>query len=349
MTEKVRVHSVASRAFAQFQAEGAEEFGTIAALGERLKGLRAIQADHQTTVWDALPRIEETGDNQWRMILEGIGTPAKRGEGFRFRESAFDQFCSTIGFPSDTLTKCPTDLAKQNLAHFSMLHCSDKLLVRTEGEEVRAVLSGNYKELDHIEIVSAFLASKFDYEVNYAGLTPKKMFLLAIEPESKFEGPDGSEMSHGTYVGNSETGDGSFFACDFFYDYICGNRNIWGFKVRGGEYRRIHRGDVREGLKLLMEWLGSDRQKQIAKARELFGKAAAVQWGRDDDKVVEFLMGKGIQKGIAHQALMVAQERWPGEEYTAFRVYSGVTKAAQSYAPDKRFLIEQAAGELLAV
>lgn len=347
MTEKVRVHGVANRAFAQFKAEGAEEFDTIAALGERLKALHAIQQDHATTVWDSMPKIEETGDGQWQMRLTGLG--AKVNEPFTFRESAFDQFCSSIGFPSDTLTKCPTDLAKLNLAHFGMLHSADKLLVRTEGDEVRAVLSGGYRELDHIEIVSAFLSSKFEYEVNYAGLTPKKMFLLAIEPDSKFDGPDGSVMSHGTYVGNSETGDGSFFACDFFYDYICENRNIWGFKVRGGEYRRVHRGDVREGLKLLMDWLGSDRKKQIENARALMGKAAQAGWGKDDDKAIEFMMSKGITKAVAQQALAIAQERWPGEEYTAFRVYSGVTKAAQVYGPDKRFQIESAASELLAV
>lgn len=344
MAEKVRVHGVANRAFAQFKADQAEEFETIGALGDRLKALRRIQSDHKTELWDSSPKIDiESGrsEDPWGLSIS-VGDRRRV-----FRESAFDQFCSTIGFPSDTLTKCPMDLARLNLAHFSMLHATDKVLVRTEGDEVRAVLSQGYQELDHIEIVSAFLASSFNYEVNYAGLTPKKMFLLAIEPESKFQGPDGSEMSHGTYVGNSETGDGSFFACDFFYDYICGNRNIWGFKVRGGEYRRVHRGDVREGLKILMGWLGSDRKKQIEKARELFGKAATDVWGRDDEKVTEYLMGKGIQKGIAIQALRIAAERWPGQDYTRFKVYSGVTAAAQSYAPDKRFLIETAAGDLL--
>lgn len=346
MADKIRVHGVANRAFAQFKADHAEEFETIGALGDRLKALRKIQADYKTELWDATPRIDiESGKagDPWGL---SINVGEKRHV---FRESAFDQFCGVIGFPSDTLTKCPMDLARLNLAHFSMLHASDKILVRAEGDEVRAILSQGYQELDHIEIVSAFLSSKFDYEVNYAGLTPKKMFLLAIEPESKFEGPDGSVMSHGTYVGNSETGDGSFFAADFFYDYICGNRNIWGYKVRGGEYRRVHRGDVREGLKLLMGWLGGDRKKQIEKAREMMGKAAADGWGRDDEKVAEYLMGKGIQKGIALQALRIAQERWPGQDYSRFKVYSGVTAAAQAYGPDKRFLIEQAAGDLLTV
>lgn len=346
MADKIRVHGVANRAYAQFQADHAEEFPTIAALGERLRVLKKIQHDHTQTLWSTTPRIAvESGKDgdPWGLSMT-LG-----GRYHTFRESAFDQFCGHLGFPADTLTKCPLELARQNLTHFSMLHCDDKLLLRTEGDEVRAVLSGGYRELDHVEIVSAFLSSRFEYEVNYAGLTPKKMFLLAIEPESKFEGPDGSVMSHGTYVGNSETGDGSYFAADFFYDYICQNRNIWGYKVRGGEYRRIHRGDVREGLKVLMEWLGSDRRAQVAKARDLMGKAAKVVWGTDDGKVTEYMMSKGIQKGIALQALAIARERWPGQEYTAFKAYSGVTAVAQRYAPDKRFEIEQAAGELLAV
>jgi len=230
-----------------------------------------------------------------------------------------------------------------------MLHASDKVLFRAEGDDVRAVLGAGYREVDHTEVVSAFLKSKLEYEVNFAGLTPKRMFLLAIEPKSKFKGPDGSEMSHGTYVGNSETGDGSFFAADFFYDYICGNRNIWGYKVRGGEFRRVHRGNVRDGLEQLMEWIGSPRTEVIQSAIQKFEKMAADKWGTDDGKVLEYLQSKGIRLGIAKQALAVSKGRWPGMEYTRFRVYSGITKVAQDATPDKRFEVETMAAELLAV
>lgn len=349
MTEKQRVHGVASRAFASFKADGAEEFETIAALAERLAALKKIQEDVPCDLWDAKPKITvETGKrgDPWGLSV-ALKTERHGVCPFTFRESAFDQFCSTIGFPSDTLTRCPLELAQQNLAHFSMLSSEKKLLFRTEGDDVRAVLSGGYREVDHLEVTEAFLKSKFRYSVNYAGLTPRKMFLLAIEDTDKFEGPDGSIMRHGTYVGNSETGDGSFFAADFFYDYICQNRNIWGYKVRGGEYRRIHRGDVREGLKLLMEWIGTDRRVQIQQAQAIMKKASEDKWGRDDAKVVEYLTEKGIQKRVAQAALALAQDRWPGMEYTRYKVYSGVTAAAQAYPQDKRFEIEQAAGALL--
>lgn len=347
MSTKQVVHGVANRAFAQFKADGAEEFETLGALGARLKALKAIQSDVRIGLWDAKPMIKAgaTSKDPWGLRVDlPIG---EYGGNLDFRESAFGQFCQVIGFPAETLTRCPRELAELNLMHFSMLSGQEKLLFRTEGEDVRAVLSAGYREVDHLEVVEAFTSSSFNYKVNYAGLTSKKMFVLAIEDSQEFEGPDGSVMKHGTYVGNSETGDGSFFAADFFYDRICQNRNIWGYMVRGGEYRRTHRGDVRDGLKQLMSWIGSGRAKEIERAQVMMAKAASDGWGTDAPKIVEHLMTKGIQKKIAVQALAIAAERWPEMEYTRYKVYSGVTQAAQAYSPDKRFEIEVAAGALL--
>jgi hypothetical protein len=107
---------------------------------------------------------------------------------------------------------------------------------------------------------------------------------------------------------------------------------------------------VRENLKRLMEWLGSDRKRTLAQAKDVFAKAAKDSLGRDEEKVGDYLAGKGILRGITRQALKYISERWgDGQEITRFRMMSGLTYAAQSFDPDRRYEIELQAGELLSV
>ena len=346
MPHKEVVHSKASHAFMRMQFDKAEEFSTLMAFAAKLDELHRVQEDKSTSLWKLKPMVTpiDKDDPMQGWELKVVVNDRQ----MEFREHAFSQYASFLGFPGDVLAKCPSKLAADNLKHFTFLKGDEPVFVRTEAGDVRAFLGGAYKAVDHREVIDAFLRSKLTYDVNYAGLTAKRMFMVAIEPSSKFEGPDGSVMHHGTYVGNSETGEGGFWGCDFFYDYICQNRNIWGFRVRGGEFKKIHRGDVRDSLTRLMEWIGTDRRAEIKKAQEIFARMSEDGMGADSEKLIDWLHNdRGIQKKIAEQALAIARDRWPSGDYTRFRIYSGLTKAAQAFGPDKRYEVETAAAGLL--
>ena len=336
--------TTASRAYLSLTSVGAEEFKSVAELGTHLKDLAKIQKDHSLTLWDARPTVIPSG--------EGYKTWGLRsridGKQYGYRDHAYDQLCQRIGFPADTLAKCPPDLAELNVNYFSALKATDGMLFRTEGDQIRAVLSKDYRAVNHLELVESFLRSEFNWDVDYAGLTSKRMFMLATEPDSKFDGPDGSRLSRCTFVGNSETGEGGFFAQDLWYDYICSNRMIWGARIRGGAFHKVHKGDVRENLKRLMDWIGADRYAAADDARKAFTAAASDDFGRDDEKIVDYLSGRGVLKGIAKQALAYIDERWgEGARRTRFRTIAGLTYAAQSFAPDRRYEVERQAGDLI--
>ena len=213
---------VASRAFMALRAEGAEEFKTLPDLAGKLDALSKIQKDFTEILWGMRPRVEAVDEtaSSWRLVSR------LKGSEYLFREHAYEQYAARIGFPADTLTKCPMALAEQNLNWFGALKAEDKLFVRTEGDAIRAVLSEGYREVSHREIVGGFIGSSLPYEVNWAGLTPKRMFILAVDPQTKWDGPDGSQLNHCTFIGNSETGEGRMFGGDLWYDRICENRII---------------------------------------------------------------------------------------------------------------------------
>ena len=202
----------AQRAYLSLVADGAREWKTLAAMAADLRELKSRQKDHRATLMKARPKVVATADNEWRLEVE-LG-----GKSHVFREHAFEQFARQIGFPPTLLPRCPENLARENIGYFTFLGDRD-VLWRAEGSEIRAVLSPEYVPVSHIEIVDRFNESGKKYDVNWAGVTEKRMFILAIDSD-KFNGPDGSRLSHCTLVGNSETGEGTFFGKDLLFDHI---------------------------------------------------------------------------------------------------------------------------------
>lgn len=343
------VNTVAARAFANMKADKAEEFADLGSFAGRLGELQRTQKDVVSDLRDINPRVIP-GDKPLNWSV--VGSMGKRN--VPFRQHAFEQLCSTIGFPATTMQKCPFHLAEQNLAFFMQLSGDRNTMMRTESGEVRAMLSSSYKKVNHLEIVRRLLESDMKLEVNYGAFSSKRMFLLVVDPDSKTKGPDGGEMSHCTLVGNSETGEGSFFAQDLWYDYICGNRNIWGSAVRGGTFRKRHVGDVREGLDELFGWLAGDRKQVAVVAKAMFKKAAMDMWTdgsvKGDTKTIEYLKGKGVPMWLSKESIRAAKERWPEhKELSRFNVISGMTAVAQALPVDKRFEVEELAGTLFTV
>lgn len=347
--QKDVVNTTAARAFSNMKADSAEEFDSLGKFAGRLGDLAKTQKDITCVLGDVNPRV--VPDPKSSLKWSAAGQAGKRKA--PFRQHAFEQLCGIIGFPAKTMQKCPFNLAEQNLAFFMQLEGDKKVLLRTEGGEIRALLGSGYKVVGHLEIVRRLMESGVPFQINYAAFSAKRMFVLLEDPDSKYKGPDGSEMSHCTLVGNSETGEGSFFAQDLWYDYICSNRNIWGTAVRGGKFRLRHMGDVRKGLDELFGWIAADRYASRNEAKEKFAAAAKDIWTdgakEGNDSAIAYMRRQGVQLWLARESIRVARERWPEQELSRFNVLSGMTAVAQTLPVDRRFEVEEMAGSLFTV
>jgi hypothetical protein len=340
----MNVNSTAARAFARMNADEAQTFKDMPSLWKELSDLKNRQRDQRGTLEAFRPSVEVAQDKTWSLKAMEPGTDANA---LAFRERAFDQFCQTIDFPSRTLTACPGELASQSVAYFSFASGGKGSFVRMEDNQIRAWLSDKYEAVNHGEIVSRLMESGVRWNVNFAGLTPKRMFILGVDPDTKWDGPDGSKLSHCTLVGNSETGEGTFFAQDLWFDHICANRNIWGWQLRGGRFDRIHKGNVRDGLKEMFQWITAGRTKAEEEAKTAFIAAAKDFVPETDEKIIEWVRNFGIGAWDAKGAVKSAHDRWPGKRLSRFNIVSGLTAIAQKKDMDARYDLEMAAGALV--
>lgn len=331
----------ASRGFMELLTVKAQVFENIGLFAGHLSDLARHQRDKDVSWDDIEPVVADTDRLHWEPRL----TVGKKRH--RMREHAFGQFCSMLGFPARVLAKCPPDLARQNLNHFFMTQQLEEkrkdMKLRFEREVVRAIVSKRYVAVSHKEIVDRVQQADWKLETNYAGATEARMHMLILDPTDKFDGPDGSEMSHCTYVTNSETGEGCFEAVDLWYDFICENRMIWGAKMRAGSFRRVHVGDVRKGLDQLFEWLGGNRRTVVEIAKERLKQSALKFVAETDDEVMEYMTERGFARQIADQARVHIRQRWPdASQVNRFQIGAGLTRAAQALGMEQRRELELA-------
>ena len=203
----------ASHGFAHLMANPSETFESLGGMAARLRELKESQRDFTGPLGDMKVRVVEGDDPmKWRIIGGEDGMP--------FREKAFSQFGGLIGVPSRVLQRCPIQLAKGLVSYFQTLESDKRVMMRTEEGEIRAFPSDRYVPVWHLEIIERLIEASGRLEVNFAGYSQSRMYALVIDPDSKFDGPEGSTLSHCTFIGNSETGEGSFEALDLWFDHI---------------------------------------------------------------------------------------------------------------------------------
>lgn len=289
---------------------------------------------------------------------------------------AFGQLCGRIGAPASYLRSLPADMAADCVNYGLQARESvDELgfLLRSpEGRtpELAAVTGPNYGRVWNAEIAKA-LVKRFgdgvtgDFRVPgewgervaitkdnttlYAG--DRDMFVFLADEEHRIEVPDRrngkpGSLARGLFVYNSEVGSQTLGVAAFLFDYVCGNRIVWG--AQG--FKEIK---VRHTSGAPDRWL---EQVQPAIARYASGAASLIQDAiaaaqtkkiGDQDRVTAFLntrftrsQTKAIQ--IAHEA----EEGRPIE--TLWDATTGATAYARSIQwQDERVAIERKAGEIM--
>ena len=116
-------------------------------LGELEHELAQAERRHHDT--QAVARSTRMTDDG-RLVVDG--TP------HRLLPRALDQLAAKLRVPASYLGRCPTDLAATNVNRW--LETSDaRLLVRFDGDAVRAVLSTRYRPVSHLDVVRGLMQS----------------------------------------------------------------------------------------------------------------------------------------------------------------------------------------------
>ncbi len=166
---------------------------------------------------------------------------------------------------------------------------------------------------------------------------------------------DGTLLSRGFFIENSEVGARSVRLTTFLFDYVCSNIMVWGAR-EVTEISMSHVGRIRdkvldangEALRTLSAYADLSEAKQIGQIRS----AQKLMLGDGKEKVVATLYGKrslGLSRGVIEAAYEVAVKtpRY-GNPDTAWAMVNGLTEVSQTSSyTDERVKIDRAAGSIL--
>jgi len=192
-----------------------------------------------------------------------------------------------LRIPNQYLARLPHPLAAENVNHFLREKGSQPLLIRHEGNQIRAILSDRYRAVDHPELTRQLLdvvpeSTPVRYELSAT------MMVVQVLPQESQHATNGFDLFGGITVTNSETGFAVVGLKAMIFRVICLN----GLVLGGGAsvVRRRHTRDANETL--------SEFQQR---AREAWSDA-----GETPDR---FLAMKRIRVDQPQEALKRLQEK----------------------------------------
>lgn len=181
----------------------------------------------------------------------------------------------------------------------------------------------------------------------------RDMFVFLADETNKIDVPnrrDGKpgSMSRGFFASNSEVGGGTLYFGTFLFDYVCGNRIVWGAR----DYHKINirhtKGAPARFVEQVLPALESYRQGKASSIVEAVEAAKKARIG-DGDAVKKFLADR-FGPRLAATMLAVHQQ----EEHRPVETLWDATTAATAYArsigyQNDRVEIEEKAGDMMAL
>jgi hypothetical protein len=198
--------------------------------------------------------IDDIAVDSTRMELEGLGQ-------FGINDNGHSQLAARLLIPKTYYDRCrriAPGLLAGNVNHW-LAEGTEKRLVRTLDDKVRAYLSDSYRILDNYDFAENVLPifQKSGLKVRSCEVTETHLYLKAVLESQQADIKVGDTVRGGVMLRNSETGNGALFATGFIEVLVCTNGMVvnepfrkahLGRKQHGGivDVAEYYRNDTRE-------------------------------------------------------------------------------------------------------
>lgn len=317
------------------------------------------------------------------MVVDGDAQPmlAVGAQGaYRVNQNAHDQLAAYAGIPAKyykRMQAADPDLLAKNVNRWLHDEASkdDKRMIRTLDGKVRAVVSDSYRKIENEDIAEAVLPALMarDMIIMSADITETRMYLKAVDRSIEKNIPKGFSMGDGSHqifdclspaviIGNSETGNGSYFVETGVFTKACTNLALFGASMRRTHLgaRAEHSEEVyalltqkthRISDAALMSQLqdiikGTLTGEQFDKTVEALQRSSEDKIDADVVKVVEqfgrkFDVTEGEQKGILQRLI-------EGADLSRYGLHSAVTRfSADVENYDRATELERLGGDVV--
>jgi hypothetical protein len=298
-------------------------------LREHLNTLKTRQRDVVTNTRE----LAMTPDNGALMV--------GGSERYNLRDHAFGQVASKLQIPAHYLRRCDPELRSRNVNRWLREEDRD-LMLRIEGNEVRAVLSRSYRTINHTDILG-WLESRLgsDTAVRFE-LTEGYLDVQVVgRHETGLPNADRDALHRGLHLRNSEVGLARVQVSAMVYRTICLNGLVMGNGRWAYQRRHVGRAEIADQVR-----------EAFDRAIDLSGQAATAFAGTrgimvsQPEQALERVAQRYELAEPESEAVHNAYRREPGE--TLFHVINALTRAGNDNAlpVDSRHKLQSLGGRL---
>jgi len=255
------------------------------------------------------------------------------------RKSAKTQMCTRLGVPQSYLKKCPDYLQKSNLNYWLTNLGSKDLLVRLDGENIRAIFTTKYQAINHPAILQQLVRNYGEEQKVHYNFSDD-ILTLSITNGKDFEVTAGDILKPGVTVINSETGYKAFSIEAFILRLLCTNGMISPVRVVHNRFRHIVSSFFD---RLDISQLINQVENEAVNIKVDLQKAVATPVNDVEDTFTKinkrFLLNKPET-----EATQWGYEQEPGE--TMYNIINAYTKGAQyqDLTPESIFKLQSVGG-----
>ena len=302
-----------------------------------------------TTFGEVRQRVEQLSANCHDELVpvsdlyfDNLDTVLIGGEAHHMRPVAQRALAYRLGIPVNYLGRCPHELQSLQLNHWMSQERNDRLFIRFDGLEVRAIFTPRYKPVDNLTVLERLISMGVNEETKVQVSLDAEFMALSLPDDDRTFTVMGDRITPGVSVSNSEVGLASLTISAFFLRLVCTNGLVAKTMV-ASSFRHVSE-KVLENFQLVVGDVagqldqGRDRIRISMEARVDDPSSTIKSLGR------QFLLGKEEQEaaewGYAYE---------PG--HTMFHVVNAFTRGAQypQLNAEASHRLQRVGGEVLAI
>ncbi len=322
-----------------------ESFESLSALSDYCRTKREQSVD----VWHAPTQVVPE-------ILDGtLGLRLGSDGAFLMNDWSFSQLCKCAGVGKETINRLSPQTATRAFSE-TLPGGNKPLQFYRRDKVIRSIHGTGYTRLHDADLVSMLQEFAVDFQPPQKGMNgatglyagEQDLFCFLIDPNGWAE-IEGEAFAPGFFIWNSEVGKRSIGIETFWFQAVCQNHIVWD-ATEVVEFTRKHTSSVHSALsemRRIIEGLVAKRDERRAGFTDVIAKAMRTKLGDDAEVVLKTLTKNGIGRGVAKQAMEIAQQEG---RFTIFALVDALTRLSGNMVnAGERTDADEKAGALLAL
>ena len=308
------------------------------------------QKEQSTEIWQPPRAIHARPVAGQRLMIDAGDDGA-----YEMNDWSFGQLCRLSGIAKETVNRLTPDTAARVFAETLPQGQKPLQLFNLNGR-LRSIHAASYTRLYNADLLDVVKEVANDFQPPPAGFNgatglyggEQDMFCFLIDPAG-WTDIGGEAFAPGFFLWNSEVGHRSVGIETFWFQAVCQNHIVWD-AVEVVEFSRKHTANVHDALgeiRRAIETLVRKRDERRDGFLKAIRQAMETKLGDDAEEVQKVLSQNGIVRGLAKEAIGIAQEKG---RFTIFAMVDALTRiAGRMVNAGERLGVDQKAAQLLAL